>query len=399
MPRLMFRYRLYPNKTQKKILEKQFEICRQTYNWLLLQCRETYKETKKLPRQFALNNLLIAFKTQRTYLDQVHSQVLQNISKRINDAYTGFYARRKAGLKAGLPRFKKYGTYKSITYPQSGFKLEGPRLLLSKIGAIWIQQHRIINGQIKTLTVKRTASGKWFACFSCVINEQPKEKPFKDVGIDVGLNSYAVFSDGNRIENPRVYRKSEKRLAQLQKRLSRKKSGSRNWVKAKFSLARLHEKIGNRRTDFLHKDSRKIADTYETIYLEDLNIRNMVRNHCLSKSISDAGWGRFIGMIAYKAESAGGRLIPVDPRGTTQMCSRCGEKVEKSLSDRIHECPYCGLVMNRDENAALNILARGREIRREPPESRPVEEKATTPPGEVVQAYPVKQEVSLLVGR
>ncbi len=308
-------------------------------------------------------------------------------------------ARRKAGLKAGLPRFKKYGTYKSITYPQSGFKLEGPRLLLSKIGAIRIRQHRIINGQIKTLTVKRTASGKWFACFSCVINEQPKEKPFKDVGIDVGLNSYAVFSDGNRIENPRFYRKSEKRLAQLQKSLSRKKKGSRNWAKGKFSLARLHEKIGNRRTDFLHKDSRKIADTYETIYFEDLNIRNMVRNHCLSKSISDAGWGRFIGMIAYKAESAGGRLIPVDPRGTTQMCSRCGEKVEKSLSDRIHECPYCGLVMNRDENAALNILARGREIRREPPEYRPAEEKATTPPRAVVQAYPVKQEASLLVGR
>jgi len=148
MPRLMFRYRLYPSKTQTKILEKQYEICRQTYNWLLLHCRETYKETNKLPRQFDLNNLLIAFKTQRTYLDQVHSQVLQNISKRIKDAYTGFYARRKAGLKAGLPRFKKYGTYKSITYPQSGFKVEGSRLLLSKIGAIWIRQHREINGQI-----------------------------------------------------------------------------------------------------------------------------------------------------------------------------------------------------------------------------------------------------------
>jgi len=399
MPRQMFRYRLYPSKTQTKILEKQFEICRQTYNWLLLHCRETYKETKKLPRQFDLNNLLVAFKTQRTYLDQVHSQVLQNISKRIKDAYTGFYARRKAGLKAGLPRFKKYGTYKSITYPQSGFKVEGPRLLLSKIGAIWIRQHREINGQIKTLTVKRTASGKWFACFSCMIDEQPKEKPFKDVGIDVGLHSYAVFSDGNRIENPRFYRKSEKRLAQLQKRLSRKERGSRNWVKVKFSLARLHEKIGNRRTDFLHKDSRKIADTYETIYFENLKIRNIVRNHCLAKSISDAGWGRFIGMIAYKAESAGGRLIQVDPRDTTQMCSRCGEKVEKSLSDRIHECPYCGLVMNRDENAALNIIARGREIRREPPESRPAEEKATTPPRAAVQAYPVKQEASLLVGR
>jgi transposase len=134
------------------------------------------------------------------------------------------------------------------------------------------------------------------------------------------------------------------------------------------------------------------------VYVEDLKITNMVRNHCLAKSINDAGWGRFIGMIAYKEEESGGQLIQVNPRNTTQNCSRCGNYVEKSLSERIHECPSCGLVMNRDENAALNILARGREIRRDPPESRPVEEKATTPPSEVVQAYPVKQEASLLVG-
>jgi putative transposase len=155
----------------------------------------------------------------------------------------------------------------------------------------------------------------------------------------------------------------------------------------------------NRRTDFLHKTSRKIADTYETVYVEDLKIWNMVRNHRLAKSISDAGWGRFIGMIAYKAESAGGRLIRVDPRGTTQRCSRCGEKVEKSLSDRIHECPHCELKLDRDLNAALNVLMRGREIRREPPESRPVEEKTPTSLLLVVQVFPVKQEASLLVGR
>ncbi len=132
---------------------------------------------------------------------------------------------------------------------------------------------------------------------------------------------------------------------------------------------------------------------------EDLKIGNMVRNHCLAKSISDAGWGRFIGMIAYKAESAGGQLIRVNPRNTTQNCFRCGHQVKKNLSERIHECPHCGLVMSRDHNAALNILARGREIRREPPDFRPVEERASTPPGEVVQAFPVKQEASLLVGR
>ena len=399
MPRRTFRYRLYPSRTQTKNLEEQLELCRLTYNSLLEYCKQQYKEKGKTPTQFDLIGLLITLKRLRPELTQVYSQVLQNISKRIKDGYTGFYARRRAGLKAGLPRFKKYGRYKSITYPQFGFKIDGNRLHLSKIGSILIRQHRELPEQIKTLTVKRMPSGKWYACFSCIVEAQPGEKPFEDVGIDVGLNSYAVLSDGPRIENPRLYRKSEKRLARLQRGLSRKERGGRNWGKAKTRVARIHEKILNRRTDFLHKASRKIADTYETVYVEDLKIRNMVRNHCLAKSISDAGWGRFIGMIAYKAESAGGQLIQVEPRGTTQICSQCGEKVVKTLSDRIHECPHCGLKMDRDLNAALNILARGREIRRGPPEFRPVEEKATTPPGEVVQAYPVKQEASLLVGR
>jgi putative transposase len=237
-------------------------------------------------------------------------------------------------------------------------------------------------------------SGKWFACFSCVVEAQQKEKPFKDVGIDVGLNSYAVLSDGTRIENPRYYRNSEKRLVRLQKKLSRKKKGSNNRNKARIKVARLHEYIQNRRSDFLHKASRVIADAYETVYVEDLKIGNMVKNHCLAKSISDAGWGSFINMIAYKAESAGGRLLKVDPGNTTQNCSQCGEYVKKSLSDRMHSCPYCGLVMDRDLNASKNVLKIGRGLS----ESKPAEERTTTP-RMVVQVYPVKQEASLLVGK
>ena len=240
-------------------------------------------------------------------------------------------------------------------------------------------------------------SGKWYACFSCIVEPQNKDKPFKDVGIDVGLNSYAVLSDGTVVDNPRFYRKSEKRLAHLQRGLSRKKRGSSNRDKARLKVARIHEHIQNQRTDFLHKTSRKIADTYETVYVEDLKIANMVKNHCLAKSISDAGWGRFIEMIAYKAESAGGKLIQVNPRNTTQNCSQCGELVKKSLSDRIHECPFCGLVMDRDQNAALNILARGREIGQELSESMPAEDKATTLPIEEVQVYPMKQEAHGLI--
>ena len=386
MPNLMFKFRLYPSKPQFGVLEGQLELCRQTHNWLLASCRGTYEETGKTLSKFDLNKNLMCLKNQRPELTKVHSQVLQNISKRIKDGYTNFFARRKAGLRAGLPRFKKYGTYKSITYPQSGFKIKGKKLYLSKIGDIRIKQHRELRGQVKTLTVKRMPSGKWYACFSCIVEAQPKDKPSKDVGIDVGLNSYAVLSDDTTIDNPRFYRKSEKRLAHLQRGLSRKKKGSRNRNKARLKVARLHEYIQNQRTDFLHKASRMIADTYETVYVEDLKISNMVKNHCLAKSICDAGWGRFIGMIAYKAESAGGRLIQVNPRNTTQNCSQCGEYVKKTLSERIHECPYCGLVMDRDLNASKNILKIGKELA----DSMPVEDKTTTPPTEAVQVYPMK---------
>ncbi len=309
MPRLMFKFRLYPSNTQTKILEEQLEICRLAHNSLLDYCKQQYKENGKTPSKYELDKVMLTLKRLRPELSMVFSQVLQNISKRIKDGYTNFYARRRAGLKAGLPRFKKYGGYKSITYPQFGFKVEEGRLHLSKIGDIKIRLHRSIEGKVKTLTVKRMPSGKWYACFSCIVEAQPREKPFEDVGIDVGLHSYAVLSDGTRFENPRLYRKSEKRLAHLQRGMSRKVRGSRNWGKAKTKVAGLHEKIVNRRTDFLHKSSRKIAETYETVYFEDLKIGNMVRNRCLAKSISDAGWGRFIRMIAYKAESAGGRVI------------------------------------------------------------------------------------------
>jgi putative transposase len=390
----MFKYRLYPSKTQTKVLEEQLELCRLTHNRLLDYCKLQYKEKGKTPSQFDLNNHLITLKQLKPEFSRIHSQVLQNIAKRIKDSYTNFYARRRIGLKAGLPRFKKYGRYKSVTYPQFGFNIEGNKLNLSKIGNVRIRQHRELPGQIKTLTVKRMPSDKWYAFFSCIVEAQPKEKPFEDVGIDVGLNSYAVLSDGVRIRNPRFYRKEEKRLGLLQRGLSRKVRGSSNWVKAKTRVARLYEKIGNRRTDFLHKASRKIADAYETVYVEDLKIGNLVKNHCLAKSISDAGWGSFISMIAYKAESAGGRLLKVDPRNTTQNCSQCGEYVKKSLSDRMHKCPRCGLKMDRDLNASKNIL----KIGRGPPESKPAEEKTTTPQI-VVQVYPVKQEASLLVGR
>ncbi len=324
-----------------------------------------------------------------------YPQVLQNTSKRIRDAYHGYYARRKAGLKAGKPRFKSGRRYKSMTYPQSGFKVEGDTLNLSKIGSIRIRLHRPLGGDVKTLTVKRMPSGRWYAVFCCEVEAPPREKPHRDVGIDLGLECFAALSDATRIENPRIYRGSERRLAHLQRSLSRKEKGSRNRMRARLRVARLHERVENRRSDFLHKASRAVADSYGTVYVEDLKIQNMVRNHRLAKSISDAGWGRFVRMLCYKEEESGGRVVLVNPYGTSQRCSGCGEKVVKSLSDRVHECPYCGLVLDRDLNAARNIL----EIGRGPPDSKSVERLTSTWPLEAGQVGSVNQEASLLVGR
>ncbi len=391
----MLKFRLYPNKAQKQVLEETLETCRCIYNHLLAGQKATYEETGKIIGQYKQNLKLTQLKMENPTLSKVHSQVLQNISKRIRDAYHGFFVRRRLGLKAGSPRFKKHGRYKSITYPQSGFKVEGKKLRLSKVGSVNVKLHRPIKGVVKTLTVKRMPSGKWFAVFSCVVKEQPITKPFKDVGVDVGLNSFAVLSNGSRIENPRFYRSREKQLKMVQRRLSRTKKGSKNRGKNRIRVARLHEKIENSRKDFLHKASRQIADSYQTVYVEDLEFRNLVQNHCLAKSISDASWGRFIRMIAYKEAESGGRLVKVNPKNTTQQCSRCHRKVEKTLSDRTHECPFCGLVLDRDLNASRNILRIGRES----PESKPEREETSIQSLGVEQVSPMKQEAFLLVGR
>jgi len=387
----MFKYRLYPSKQQENHLQRHLTLCKDIYNTLLHHCRHNPTP----PSQYTLNKLLPALKQEHPVYADVYSQVLQNISKRIRDAYNGFFARREAGLKAGRPRFKSSGRYKSMTYPQSGFKVEGDMLVLSKIGSIRIRLHRPIGGDVKTLTVKRMPSGKWYAVFCCEVKAQPREKPGEEVGVDLGLECFAALSDGTRIENPRYYRASERRLARLQRSLSRKELGSRNRMRARLRVARLHEKVENRRSDFLHKASRAVTDSYGTVYVEDLKIRNMVRNRCLAKSISDAGWGRFVGMLCYKEEESGGRVVLVNPHGTSQMCSGCGEKVVKSLSDRVHDCPFCGLTLDRDLNAARNVLWIGRG----PPESKPVERLTSTWLLEAGQVGSAKQEASLLVGR
>ena len=216
-------------------------------------------------------------------------------------------------------------------------------------------------GKIKRLTVRRSSTGKWFACFSVEIDDPPKP-PWKDglmAGIDVGLESFATLSNGEKIDNPRFFRSEEKALAKAQRRLSKYEKGTFERRKALKVVQRTHERIANRRYNFAHQVSHNLVERFGLIAFEDLSITNMLQNHCLTKSISDAAWRMLVTTTSYKAASAGSMVVLVDPRNTSQLCSRCGLKVTKSLSDRVHECPQCGLVMDRDENAAINILRLG----------------------------------------
>ena len=359
-------------------MNQSLESCYELYNVLLQMKIDKYKDEKIILSQFDLNKIA-------TELDvPIHSQVKQNISKRINDAFQHFFRRVKEKKgKAGFPRFKSSNRYKSITFPQSGFKINHKKICLSKIGNIDIVLHREIKGKIKTLTIKRCAD-RWYAIFSCegIIIDKIKPKERK-VGIDVGLENFATLSNGEKIENPRFLKKSERKLTRLQRRLSKKKKGSENRRKARLKVARQHEKIFNQRNDFLHNQTAKIVRRFKIIAVEKLNINGMIKNRYLAKSISDVGWNRFIQMLSYKVENTGGKVKLVNPKYTSQICSHCGYKQKMPLSKRTFNCSNCGFKINRDLNASRNILntsGQG-EINDSGQNVRPLETKANLKEG------------------
>ena len=291
----------------------------------------------------------------------VYSQVLQNVQARVDLAFKAFFRRVKAGEKPGYPRFRGVGWYDSFTFKQFGFELLGNGLFLSKIGVVKVVLHRPIQGRIKTLTIRRDAVGNWYACFACEVQEEHLPSSDLAIGIDMGLESFATLSNGVKVENPRFFRLDEKELAKAQRKLSQAEKGTPERAKRRKSVQHIHERIVNRRNDFAHQLSRAWVDRYGMIAFEKLNSKNMLQNHCLAKSISDAAWNQLIQYTAYKAENAGRVVVLVDPCNTSKQCSGCGTMVEKSLADRVHTCPVCGLVMDRDENAANNILRLGLE--------------------------------------
>jgi len=355
-----YKFRLYPTKSQRTRMERTLDLCRWTYNRTLAYRKDAWEKEGRSTSKYETNNLLPGWKVEKPELCEVFSQVLQNAQERVDLAMKAFFRRVKAGENPGYPRFRGRGWYDSFTYPQFGFKLEAGKLRLSKIGDIKIKLHRQIEGNIKRLTVSRSATGKWFACFTVDLEEN--HPPWKDgsaVGVDLGLESFATLSNGEKIENPRFFRSDEKELAKAQRKLSKAQKGTPERKKALKVVQRVHERIANRRHNFAHQVSRNLVDRFGTICFEDLNIKGMVQNHSLAKSISDVSWNMLVNFTSYKAASAGSIVILVDPRNTSKMCSRCGSLVEKSLSDRVHSCHCCGLSMDRDQNAAINILRLG----------------------------------------
>ena len=371
MAKRMFEFRIYPTIKQTNRLKKQFFLVMKLYNLLLLLGRDQYQANGENLSRNDMNHAITRIKELDTEFNKVHSQVLQNVSDRISKAYKHFFRRLKEkrmgkSIKAGFPRYKKF--LKTITYPQSGFKFVSDKLLyIGKVGNVPIVRHRPVIGTIKTMSVKWTRSGKWFVVFCCDIPDDPliteklevskKEWNFKhEVGIDMGLEKFLATSDNGIVENPRFLKKAMKRIKMLQRRLSRKAKGSKNRKKGRSKLAREEERAANQRKDFHWKVAHLLIATYDLIAIEGLNIKKLLKDNPLARNISDAGWGKFIRILGYLAGSAGVLIVVVDPAGTSQECSRCHAIVPKDLSVRIHNCPYCGLVLDRDINSARIIL-------------------------------------------
>ena len=349
---LTYKFRLYPTKAQEKKLEETLETCRRLYNFMLddrIKNHTPFFEQKKK---------LVELKKEDKYLKSVHSQVLQDVVLRLDKAFQSYFA----GLSR-FPRFKRKGRYNSFTYPQheTGFKLIGNRIKLGTIGRIKVKIHRAVEGEIKTATIIKDVD-QWYVAFAVEEPErQTSNQNDKAVGIDVGVTNLITLSDGKNIEAPKFLRKAEERIKRLQKTLSRKKRGSHRREKSRILLAKAWRKVRRQRDDFAHKISSNLAKEYGIIVFEDLNIKGMVKNHSLASAIMDSCWYKLRQFTVYKAERRGGRVIFVNPAGTSQKCSGCREMVQKPLSERVHMCPKCGLVLDRDVNAARNILALGLE--------------------------------------
>lgn len=351
-----YKFRLYPDSDQWKKLQNNLDVCRWLYNKFIEKVHDYGFYTRN-----DMCYMLTELKQQEPWLYGHHSKMLQRVPAQIEDAQKSLIAMGKKGHRTGQLKFARYSEYHTFTYNQSGFKLEKGRLYLSKIGKIKIITHRNIplDAKIKQIVITKSKSSKWFACVTCDINMVAPEISFeKSVGIDVGIRNFAYDSDGCIAPNQQNLKKMLKPLIRIQRKISRRQKGSANRKKAVRWYQIIHERIANRRADFLHKLSTQYAKNHDVVFVERLDKLNMVKNHHVALAILDSGWGTFTNMLHYKCKM----IVEVPARNTTVNCSRCANEVPKSLAVRIHKCNVCGLVIDRDENAAINILKKGLEI-------------------------------------
>jgi putative transposase len=356
--RRTYRYRLFPTVAQAAILDRQLAICCELYNAALQERRDCYRATGKSIAFPAQSSQLPGIKADCPDVGEVFSQVLQDVLHRVDKTFRAFYGRvRRGEKKVGFPRWRSRRRYDSLTYPQMGFALEDRHVNVSKIGRLKVKVHRPVQGRIKTLSLKREV-GKWYALFSCEVAPVPMPPSDEAVGIDVGLTAFVTCSDGTEIANPRHQRYAQRKLRVAQRRVARRKMGGNGRRKAVTLLQKAHARVKNQRADFHHKAARALVDRYGLIAIEDLNVKGLAAS-ILARSVHDAGWASFLAKLDYKAESAGRRVVRVNPAGTTQRCSACSTHVPKTLTQRWHDCPACGLSLSRDENAAREILRLG----------------------------------------
>jgi putative transposase len=357
--RKTYKYRLFPTKKQAALLDDQLTAARRLYNaalaerwyaWKMQRCAITYyQQSKQLKDIRAAGDLALA-----------NFESCQDVLRRVDKTFQAFFRQIKGGKKAGYPRFKSLSRFHSYTFPAygNGCKLRAnKKLYIMGVGEIKIKLHRNIAGEIKTVTLTKSC-GKWYGCFSVILpSPDPLPTTGKVTGIDAGLTSFAVLSDGTVIKNPRYYQTAQAKLRRVQRRVCRRKQTSNRRRKAVQHLARVHQHTKNQRSEFHHQAAKKLIQTYDLIALECLSIKGLARGR-FAKQFTDVGWGSFLAILSYKAAEAGRELVRVNPRGTSQRCI-CGALVPKTLAMRWHHCPRCQLSVPRDQAAALEILRLG----------------------------------------
>jgi putative transposase len=362
--RKTYKEKLRPTPAQERALDDVLWRCRELYNAALEQRVTAYQRRHVSLSRYEQEAELKAIRAALLEYAAIHSHILQDVLARLDKTYQAFFRRVQCGEKAGFPRFKSRNRYHSFTFKEygNGARLDNGVLVLAKIGRISVHWSRPLEGTPKTVTLSKEADG-WYVAISCAdVPIQPLPPTGQETGIDLGLESFATLTDGTMIHNPRCYRTAQAYLRRCQRRVARREKCSHRRRKAVVVLAKAHQHIANQRRDFHHQEARKLVEQYDVIYYEDLRIRNMVQNHHLAKSISDAGRRAFLTILTFKAASAGKRVHAVNPTFTSQACSGCGVIVSKGLSVRWHSCPECGISLHRDHNAALNILRLGQAM-------------------------------------